>query len=51
MPITFIHGAVPGKSILLRAGVHGGEFPYIETAIQLANEIDPAEVKGWMEKI
>jgi len=46
MPFTFIHGAVPGKSILLTAGVHGGEYPCIETAIQLANEIDPAEVKG-----
>lgn len=46
MPFTFIHGAVPGKSILLTAGVHGGEYPCIETAIQLANDIDPAEVKG-----
>jgi predicted deacylase len=46
MPFTFIHGAAPGKSILLTAGVHGGEYPCIETAIQLANEIDPAEVKG-----
>ncbi len=46
MPFTFIHGAAPGKSILLTAGVHGGEYPCIETAIQLANEIDPAQVKG-----
>lgn len=46
MPFTLIHGAAPGKSILLTAGVHGGEYPCIETAIQLANEIDPAEVKG-----
>ncbi len=46
MPFTFIHGAQPGKSILLTAGVHGGEYPCIETAIQLANEIDPAEVSG-----
>lgn len=46
MPFTFIHGAAPGKSILLTAGVHGGEYPCIETAIQLANELDPAAVKG-----
>jgi hypothetical protein len=46
MPFTFIYGAAPGKSILLTAGVHGGEYPCIETAIQLANEIDPAQVKG-----
>jgi predicted deacylase len=46
MPFTFIHGANPGKAILLTAGVHGGEYPCIETAIQLANELDPAEVSG-----
>ncbi len=46
MPFTFIHGAKPGKAILLTGGVHGGEYPCIETAIQLANELDPAEVSG-----
>ncbi|MFN3996403.1 M14 family metallopeptidase [Algoriphagus sp.] len=46
MPFTFIYGALPGKSILLTAGVHGGEYPCIETAIQLANEINPAEIQG-----
>lgn len=46
MPFTFIYGAKPGKSILLTGGVHGGEYPCIETAIQLANEINPAEVSG-----
>ncbi len=46
MPFTFIHGAMPGKAMLITAGVHGGEYPCIETAIQLANEIDPAQVKG-----
>lgn len=46
MPFTFIYGAKPGKAILLTAGVHGGEYPCIETAIQLANELNPAEVSG-----
>lgn len=46
MPFTFIQGAAPGKSILLTGGVHGGEYPCIETVIQLANIIDPAEVAG-----
>ncbi|MEN2282123.1 M14 family metallopeptidase [Algoriphagus sp. SE2] len=46
MPFTFIQGAKPGKAILITAGVHGGEYPCIETAIQLAKEIDPAEVSG-----
>lgn len=46
MPFTFIHGAAPGKAILLTSGVHGGEYPCIETAIQLAKTIDPTEVSG-----
>ena len=46
MPFTFIHGAAPGKDILLTGGVHGGEYPCIETAIQLANDINPEEVSG-----
>jgi predicted deacylase len=46
MPFTFIQGAKPGKTILITSGVHGGEYPCIETAIQLAKEIDPAEVSG-----
>ncbi|MFC5190944.1 succinylglutamate desuccinylase/aspartoacylase family protein [Algoriphagus aquatilis] len=46
MPFTFIHGASPGKAILLTGGVHGGEYPCIETAIQLANDLDPATVSG-----
>jgi len=46
MPATFIVGAKPGKQILITGGVHGGEYPCIETAIQLAITIDPKEVKG-----
>ncbi|MBN7816772.1 succinylglutamate desuccinylase/aspartoacylase family protein [Algoriphagus pacificus] len=46
MPFTFINGVKPGKSILITGGVHGGEYPCIETAIQLANELEPASIKG-----
>jgi predicted deacylase len=46
MPATFIQGAKPGKQILITGGVHGGEYPCIETAIQLAARIDPKEVSG-----
>ncbi len=46
MPFTFIQGKNPGKSILITAGVHGGEYPGIETAIQLANDLDPEDVTG-----
>ena len=46
MPATLIVGAKPGKQILITGGVHGGEYPCIETAIQLARRIDPKEVSG-----
>ncbi len=46
MPATLIVGNKPGKQILITGGVHGGEYPCIETAIQLAKRINPSEVEG-----
>lgn len=46
MPATFITGTKPGKQILITGGVHGGEYPCIETAIQLAIHLDPKEIAG-----
>jgi len=46
IPVTMINGAKPGKTVVVTAGVHGGEYSTIETAIRLANEIDPAAVSG-----
>ncbi len=46
MPTTVIHGNEEGKTILITGGVHGGEYPCIETAIQLARYLEPSEVKG-----
>lgn len=46
MPATFIKGATAGKQVLITGGIHGGEYPCIETAIQLAFRIDPKVVRG-----
>lgn len=46
MPATLIAGTKPGKQILITGGVHGGEYPCIETAIQLAKRLDPKDVSG-----
>jgi len=46
MPITLIHGARPGPRVLITGGVHGGEYPAIETAIRTARELDPGQVSG-----
>lgn len=46
MPITLIHGARPGPRVLITGGVHGGEYPAIETAIRTARELEPARISG-----
>ncbi|MEL7622594.1 MAG: M14 family metallopeptidase [Clostridiales bacterium] len=46
MPATLINGAGQGKTFLITAGIHGGEYPSIQAAIDLANELRPEEIKG-----
>lgn len=46
LPATLISGAQPGPQLLLTAGVHGGEYPCIETAIRLAGQLQPEEIRG-----
>lgn len=46
LPVTLINGAKEGKTVLLTSGIHGGEYPGIETAVELARELDPAALSG-----
>ncbi len=46
MPITLINGARPGPQVLVTGGVHGGEYPAIESAIRIARDLDPGQVSG-----
>jgi predicted deacylase len=46
MPITVINGAWEGPTVLITSGVHGGEYPGIQTAIELSSELDPAAIHG-----
>lgn len=46
LPVTVINGAHEGETLLITAGIHGGEYPCIEAATQLAKKINPADVKG-----
>lgn len=46
MPITIINGVHEGRTILITAGVHGGEYPCIKTAMDLAKELEPSEIWG-----
>lgn len=46
IPLTVINGQKDGKTILITAGIHGCEYPGIKTAIDLAKQINPKEVRG-----
>ncbi len=46
LPATAIVGKQGGPRLLVTAGVHGGEYPAIEAAKRLAQELDPADLNG-----
>lgn len=46
MPSTLICGTKPGKTVLITAGIHAGEYPGIPAVIRLAKELDPLRVVG-----
>lgn len=46
MPITVVNGAFDGPTVLITSGIHGGEYPGIQTAIELSNELDAAKIHG-----
>ena len=46
MPLTVINGVATGPTLLVTAGMHGGEYPSIEAAMQFAAELVPTAVSG-----
>ena len=46
IPITIINGINDGPTLLITAGIHGGEYPGIAAAMELGKEIQPGEVNG-----
>lgn len=46
MPIVIVNGAQDGPTLLVTAGIHGGEYPSIEAAIRFGRDLDPAALKG-----
>lgn len=46
IPCTLINGVNEGKTVSITGGIHGGEYPGIETAIRLASELTPKMVSG-----
>lgn len=45
-PCTLINGEKSGKTVVITAGTHGGEYPGIEAAIRLATELTPKDLHG-----
>ncbi|MGB5821076.1 MAG: M14 family metallopeptidase [Saonia sp.] len=46
IPITVFHGSRSGPVLGITAGVHGYEYPPILAAQQIAQDLDPTELKG-----
>ena len=46
IPITIINGAEEGPTLLVTAGIHGGEYPGIAAAMELGGELEPKHLHG-----
>lgn len=46
LPTTILHGKQPGKTVLITAGVHAGEYVGIQAAIELAQKLKIEKVVG-----
>lgn len=46
VPVTVIQGKIPGKTVLITAGVHAGEYVGIQASMELSKEIKAENVCG-----
>ncbi len=46
MPLTIVNGARPGKTLFITGGIHGAEYPCIESAIRFGRGLDPQQLSG-----
>ncbi len=46
IPYTDVRGEGDGPTLLLSGGVHGGEYPGIAAAIEVASRLNPQELRG-----
>lgn len=47
IPITIINGQNDGPTLLITAGIHGGEYPGIAAAIEISQAIEPEVISGF----
>ena len=46
MPAILVNGTKPGKTLLVTAGIHSGEYNGIPATIRVARELDPERMSG-----
>ena len=46
LPASVLHGEKPGKTMLITAGVHAGEYVGIQAAIELSCRLKPEKIVG-----
>lgn len=46
IPVAVINGKADGKTMLITASIHGFEYPGIEAAKELIQELNPEEISG-----
>jgi predicted deacylase len=46
VPIVIVHGAKPGPTFCLTAGVHAAEYPAIDAVLRTISALDPSEMSG-----
>lgn len=46
LPATILHGSQPGKTVLIMAGVHSGEYVGIQAAVELSQNLNPEKIAG-----
>ena len=46
LPAAVLHGEKEGKTVLITAAVHPGEYVGVETAVELANELKMEKITG-----
>lgn len=46
IPVLLAHGAKPGKTLVVTAGIHGDEYEGVRAIFDLHTELDPATLSG-----
>ena len=46
VPATILCGKTPGKTALITAGIHAGEYVGIQAVLELAKELQPEDIRG-----